>query len=39
VIPKISEVTIIRYFEEIVIRNEERKDFETGMLPKPNYLA
>jgi carbamoyl-phosphate synthase large subunit len=39
VIPKISEVTIIRYFEEIVIRNEEQKDFETRLLPKPNYLA
>ena len=39
VIPKISEVTIVRYFEEIVIRNEEQRNIETGMISKPNYLA
>ena len=39
VIPKIEEVTILRYFEEIVIRNEEQRDIETSLIPKQNYLA
>jgi carbamoyl-phosphate synthase large subunit len=39
VIPKIEEVTILRYFEEIVIRNEEQTDIETSLIPKQNYLA
>lgn len=39
VMPEISEVTIVRYFEEIVIRNEEQRNFDARMIPKPNYLT
>ena len=39
VMPEISEVTVVRYFEEIVIRKEEPKNIDTGMVPKPNYLT
>jgi carbamoyl-phosphate synthase large subunit len=39
VLPKIDEVTIVRYFEEIVIRNEEHKNIEAGIMPKQNYFG
>jgi carbamoyl-phosphate synthase large subunit len=39
VLPKIDEVTIVRYFEEIVIRNEVHRNIESDIIPKQNYLA
>jgi carbamoyl-phosphate synthase large subunit len=37
-IPKISEITVIRYFEEIVIKNEEKVPVGTNLLAKTNFL-
>jgi carbamoyl-phosphate synthase large subunit len=39
VVPEIDEVTIVRYFEEIVIRNEEHRNIEAGIMPKQNFMA
>ncbi len=37
-IPKILEITVIRYFEEIVIKNEEKVPVGTNLLAKTNFL-
>jgi len=42
-LPKVSEVTVIRYFEEIIIRNEERISSssadESSVLSKTHFLV
>lgn len=39
VLPDISEITVIRYYEEIVINSEQKRTVETNALQKTNYLA
>jgi hypothetical protein len=41
-LPKVSEITVIRYFEEIIIRNEERISSavaESNVISKTHFLV